>query len=275
MKRLTLPLLAVLALCGFKPVAPPRADAGPVTLSLVERDQQLELPSYLHRGQYWVAGRQGQPYAVRLRNNSPELVLVVLSVDGLNVISGEVAAPDQTGYVLDPWQSADITGWRKSRQEVAQFVFTDPGNSYADRTGRPDNIGVIGIAVFNEATRSMAPTPRAPPVARAQSKAQPQAAAEVADRALASVETTGSRIREPSPAPALGTGHGQREASYSGSTTFERASRLPAQRVDLRYDSERNLVARGIIPARYPRGGRTPQAFPEGFVPDPPSYGGR
>ncbi|MGH8039474.1 MAG: hypothetical protein ACREPC_11760 [Stenotrophomonas sp.] len=275
MKRLTLPLLAVLALCGFKPVVPPRADPGPVTLSLIERDQRLELPSYLHRGQYWVAGRQGQPYAVRLRNNSPERVLVVLSVDGLNVISGEVAAPDQTGYVLDPWQSADITGWRKSRQEVAQFVFTDPGNSYADRTGRPANIGVIGIAVFNEAPRYVVPTPRAPPVARAQTKAQPQAAAEVADRALASVETTGSRIREPSPAPALGTGHGQREASYSGSTTFERASRLPAQRFDLRYDSERNLVARGIIPARYPRGERTPQAFPEGFVPDPPGYGGR
>jgi hypothetical protein len=275
MKRLTLPLLAVLALCGFKPFVPPRADPGPVTLSLIERDQRLELPSYLHRGQYWVAGRQGQPYAVRLRNNSPERVLVVLSVDGLNVISGEVAAPDQTGYVLDPWQSADITGWRKSRQEVAQFVFTDPGNSYADRTSRPDNIGVIGIAVFNEATRYVAPTPRAPPVARAQSKAQPQAAAEVADRALSSVEATGSRIREPSPAPALGTGHGQREASYSGSTTFERASRLPAQRFDLRYDSERNLVARGIIPARYPRGERAPQAFPEGFVPDPPSYGGR
>lgn len=275
MKRLTLPLLAMLALCGFKPAVPPRADTGPVTLSLVERDQRLELPAYLHRGQYWVAGRQGQSYAVRLRNNSPERVLVVLSVDGLNVITGEVAAPDQTGYVLDPWQSADITGWRKSRQEVAQFVFTDPGNSYADRTGRPDNIGVIGVAVFNEAPRYMPLPPRAPPVARAQSKAQPQAAAEAADRALSSVEATGSRIRAPSPAPALGTGHGEREASYSGSTTFERASRWPAQRLDLRYDSERNLVARGIIQARYPRGEREPQAFPDGFVPDPPRFGGR
>lgn len=275
MKRLTLPLLAVLALCGFKPAVPPRADTGPVTLSLVERDQRLELPRYLHRGQYWVAGRQGQPYAVRLRNNSPERVLVVLSVDGLNVISGEVAAPDQTGYVLDPWQSADITGWRKSRQEVAQFVFTDPGNSYADRTGRPDNIGVIGVAVFNEAPRYVPLPPRAPPVARAQSRMQPQASAEAADGALSSAEVTGSRKRAPSPAPALGTGHGQREASYSGTTPFERASRLPAQRLDLRYDSERNLVARGIIPARYPRGERTPQAFPEGFVPDPPSYGWR
>ena len=270
MKCLTLPLLAVLALCGFKPAVPPRADAGPVTLDLVERDQRRELPIHLHRGQHWVAGREGQPYAVRLRNNSPERVLVVLSVDGLNVISGEVAAPDQTGYVLDPWQSADITGWRKSRHDVAQFVFTHPGDSYADRTGRPDNIGVIGIAVFNEAPRYVPVPPRATPVARAQDRMQPQAAAEAADRALSSVEATGSRIRAPSPAPALGTGHGPREASWSGSTAFERATRLPVQRLDVRYDSERNLIARGILPARYPQGERGPQAFPEGFVPDPP-----
>lgn len=274
MKRLTLLLLAVLALCGFKPFAPPRADPGPVTLSLVDRDQDQELPAYLHRGQRWVAGNEGHPYAVRLRNNSAARVLVVLSVDGLNVISGDVASPDQTGYVLDPWQSADITGWRKSRQEVAQFVFTDPGNSYADRTGRPDNIGVIGVAVFNEATRYMAPPPpRSPPVARAKHRVEAQAAAEVADGALPSARVSGSVAA--APAPALGTGHGQLEASYSGSTGFERASRLPAQRLDLRYDSERNLVARGIIPTRIPRRERTPQAFPDTFVPDPPAYGWR
>lgn len=273
MKRLTLPLLAVLALCGFKPAVPPRADAGPVSLSLVDRDQRRELPIWHHRGQRWVAGSQGAPYAVRLRNNSAERVLVVLSVDGLNVINGEVASPNQTGYVLDPWQSADITGWRKSQHEVAQFVFTDPGDSYAERTGRADNIGVIGIAVFNEAQRWVPPTPRAPAVAREDRRVQAQASAEAADSAMASARASGAMA--PAPAPALGTGHGQREASYSGSTTFERASRLPAQRVDLRYDSERNLVARGVIPARHRSGERGPQAFTDGFVPDPPAYGRR
>ena len=275
MKRLTLPLLAVLALCGFKPAIVPPTGSGPVTLSLVDRDQQRELPTWQHRGQRWVAGNQGSPYAVRLRNNSAERVLVVLSVDGLNVISGEVASANQTGYVLDPWQSADITGWRKSQREVAQFVFTDPGNSYAERTGRPDNIGVIGIAVFNEAERWVPPTPRAPPVAREKRGVQAQATAAAADSARPPARASGSVAAAPAPAPALGTGHGQREASYSGTTAFERATRLPAQRVDLRYDSERNLVARGVIPARYRTGERTPQAFPDGFVPDPPAYGRR
>jgi hypothetical protein len=274
MKHLTLPLLAVLALCGFKPFAPPRADPGPVSLSIVDRDQDLELPTYPHRGQRWVAGRQGHPYAVRLRNNSDQRVLVVLSVDGLNVISGDVAAPNQTGYVLDPWQSADITGWRKSSQEVAQFVFTDPGRSYAGRTDRPDNIGVVGIAVFNEARRYVALARPAPPVARSGSRVQPQPqASETADAAMSSAKATGSVAA--APAPALGTGHGRREQSYSGSTGFERASTAPAQRLDVRYDSERNLIARGILPARIPYRDAGPQAFPEAFVPDPPSRGWR
>ncbi|WP_312316018.1 hypothetical protein [Stenotrophomonas sp.] len=270
MRRLTLPLLAVLALTGFKPYPPDPGQRSPVELSIVDRDQGIDLPFYSQRGQRWVAGQNGHPYSLRLYNRSPERVLVVLSVDGLNVISGQVAAPDQTGYVLEPWQRADITGWRKSQQEVAQFVFTDPGRSYASRTGRPDNIGVIGMAVFNEVLQFRPPVAPAAPMARERSQA-----AESADRSLSSVEVTGSAARAASaPAPALGTGHGARESSYAGSTEFRRASRIPVQQVAVRYDSERNLIARGIITRPRPIAGE-PQAFPGQFVPDPPPYRSR
>ena len=84
------------------------------------------------------------------RNRSPGRVLVVLSVDGVNAVSGETAAVAQTGYVLAPYQSAEITGWRKSYSEAAAFYFTALPDSYAARTGRPDNVGVIGAAVFRE-----------------------------------------------------------------------------------------------------------------------------
>ncbi|MCT4541869.1 hypothetical protein NSY55_27625 [Pseudomonas aeruginosa] len=268
MKCLLLPLLAVLALTGFKPYPPDPGQSSPVELSIVDRDQGSALPYYSQRGQRWVAGQNGHPYSLRLYNRSPGRVLVVLSVDGLNVINGEVASPDQTGYVLEPWQSADITGWRKSRQEVAQFVFTDPGRSYASRTGRPDNIGVIGMAVFNEAPQFRPPvSPATPPMSRRRAQAP---AAESADRALSSVEVTGSAVAS-APAPALGTGHGARESSYSGSTDFRRASRNSVQQVSVRYDSEGNLIARGIIPRPRPVAGE-PQAFPGQFVPDPPPY---
>ncbi|NCT88916.1 hypothetical protein GXB84_16495, partial [Stenotrophomonas acidaminiphila] len=166
MYRFPVCLLAILALCGFRP-APPLPPPMPVALSLVDRDSGEEATPYLHRGQQWVAGTPGHRYAVRLRNLSGERVLVVLSVDGVNAISGQTAAPDQAGYVLEPWQDSEITGWRKSSAEVAQFVFTDRGDSYASRTGRPADVGVVGIAVFAEARPlpiAAAPAPRPAPL---------------------------------------------------------------------------------------------------------------
>ena len=94
--------------------------------------------------------------AVRIRNCTGARVLVVTSVDGVNVISGDTAAPSQSGYVLEPWGSVEITGWRKSMDRTAAFYFTDLGDSYAARTGRPQNVGVIGVAVFQEKTQPIA-----------------------------------------------------------------------------------------------------------------------
>lgn len=272
MKRLLLPLLSVALLAGFKP-APPmitpqpsRIASGPVFLTLLDRDSGGLLPQYAHDGQRWTPGERGHRYGVRLRNASPQRVLVVLSVDGINAISGEQATPAQTGYVLNPWQTTDITGWRKSNDEVAQFVFSSPRDSYAERTGRGDNLGVVGIAVFNERDavrwehRPAAPLRRASP---APAPAATQDAASSASRVMA----------EPAQAPAqrLGTGHGEREASSVRDTAFERATTDPVQVVQLRYDSARNLRARGIVldrPARTAE--REPQAFPDQYVPDPP-----
>ncbi|WP_312914888.1 hypothetical protein [Stenotrophomonas sp.] len=273
MYRFLASVLSVVALCGFSPVRP--AEEGPVLLSVIDRDDGQELDLHPHRGQQWVAGSPGHRYSVRMQNRSGERVLVVLSVDGVNAITGQTASPSQSGYVLEPWQSSEITGWRKSNAEVAQFVFTASSDSYASRTGRPANVGVIGIAVFNEARRPVydvrplpmpRPTPR--PMPQYEDRAEASANARAAEapappRAMARSE---SRQR-------LGTGHGEREWSSSSLTSFERASRTPVQVSELRYDSRQRLVAMGILPRGYPRVDNTPQAFPSGFVPDPPARG--
>lgn len=230
-----------------------------VELDIVDRDTAQTLPEYAHRGQDWVAGAPGHRYAVRLRNTTGERVLVVLSVDGVNAVSGQTAAPSQAGYVLGPWESAEIAGWRKSLDDVAQFVFTDLKGSYAARTGRPDNVGVIGIAVFRERRQRPLPLP-ASPVASAQAKSAPAPAS--ADRAMA---------REAMP-QRIGTGHGEREWAPINQTTFDRASATPQQVSELRYDSVNALVAMGVLPRRPtpPYADNAPRAFPGGFVPDPP-----
>lgn len=246
--------VALLLVAGWQP-----AIAAPlVGLSIVDREHGAELPEYRARGETWIAGAPGHRYAVRLRNDSSERVLVVLSVDGVNAVSGETAAASQTGYVLDPWETADIAGWRKSLDDIAGFVFTDLPDAYAARTGRPDNVGVIGIAVFRE--RQVYLRPASPPIVAQRDAGTGKAMAEAAP--AASAEANSARQR-------LGTGHGDREWAPVGSTQFVRAGKTPAQVTQLRYDDAATLVALGVLPRHRPWQ-QAPRAFPGGFVPDPP-----
>ena len=243
-----------------------------VDVSVVDRDTGEWLREYPHRGDTWVAGTPGDRYGVRLTNTTGERVLVVLSVDGINAVTGETAAPSQAGYVLEPWESTEIAGWRKSLDDIAQFVFTDLGDSYAARTGRPRNVGVIGVAVFQESRPRYYPTPAAPPVARGREyerdEAKSASAAAPAASGIAREQAADSAARQ-----SMGTGHGQREWSPVGQTSFVRATRQPAQVSELRYDDSHRLYAMGVIPRRIPRHDRRdeqPRAFPNGFVSDPP-----
>ena len=241
-----------------------------VEVSVVDRDTGQWLRQYPHRGDTWVAGTPGNRYGVRLTNNTGERVLVVLSVDGINAVTGQTAAPSQAGYVLEPWESTEIAGWRKSLDDIAQFVFTDLGDSYAARTGRPRNVGVIGVAVFQESRPRYYPAPApAPSISRGREYERDEAKS-------ASAPVPQGNMREQAADSAarqsMGTGHGQHEWSPVGQTQFVRATRSPAQIGELRYDDAHRLIAIGAMPRQYPRYDRrdpAPRAFPNGFVADP------
>ncbi len=247
-----------------------------VDMEIVNRGSGETLMPYRHASQFYVAGNPGDGYAVRLRNRSDERVMVVLSVDGVNVISGETAALQQSGYVLAPWEQVEIAGWRKSQREVAQFYFTALPDSYAARTDRPDNVGVIGAAVFREKWKKVEKVYPPIPVAPYLSPMSPAAgagnrAAEAADSLSAESASPSAQTMRKS--ERLGTGHGQREYAPIEYTEFERASRTPSEVLSLRYDSRTNLVSRGILPKPRPSGRnpdwRQAQPFPGEFVPDP------
>ena len=235
-----------------------------VEMDVIDRDNGQWLPEYGHRGQTWIAGVPGHRYSVKLTNTTGQRVLVVLSVDGINAVTGETANPSQGGYVLEAWESAEISGWRKSMDDIAQFVFTDLGDSYAARTGRPHNVGVIGVAVFQELQRRPYPLP-SPPIGRNRSYEQQASKAAAAAAEMESATDSVAQQR-------MGTGHGQREWSPVGQTRFQRASLKPAQISEVRYDDARRLYAMGAIPreSRIRPRPSAPRAFPDGFVADPP-----
>jgi hypothetical protein len=259
-----LALLAVTALtasCSSAHLpAPPEPNASRLTqVEVIDRTSGTTLPVYWYRGERWIAGTPGHRYAIAVRNRSNGRILTVIAVDGVNAVSGETASWEQTGYVLDPGRSFDIRGWRKSQERVAAFEFTALDSSYAARTGRPENVGIIGVAVFREAPRAEVVPLTAAPAEK--SSADSNSARERQDAAGA-----------PRSESRLGTGHGRSETSRVTYTDFERARNSPDEVITIRYDSRENLLAMGVITTpRQPK--PFPQPFPNsepGFVPDPP-----
>ncbi len=263
--RLPLRLAALIALASLHvggAAALPTSSV--LEMQLVDRDSGAPLAQYPSRGRQFSPGAPGARYAVRLSNRSDARVLVVLSVDGINAITGKTAAWHQSGYVLMPGESVDITGWRKSDQHVAAFEFTSLGDSYAARTGRPANVGVVGAAVFREAVA--VPQVQAESVVAAPAMPAPRLMDRLAD-------ATPAGRAEPSRAAAakLGTGHGASEWSPLQHTTFQRRGSRPDQMLEIHYDSQANLVAAGVMPRSW---ASLPRSFPNGeggYVPDPPA----
>jgi hypothetical protein len=253
------------------------ASAGALAdLEIYDRTAGRTLPIYEHEGRLYVAGEPRHQYELRVRNSSAARVLAVTSVDGVNVITGETAAQEQSGYVLTAYDSVSIEGWRKSMNEVATFYFTKLADSYAARTGRPHDVGVIGVALFRE-YQPPRRWPCCPGRTQSQSRAEaPEPSAAAADEELAKNErddasreaqVRGSRLSESK----LGTGHGHRESSPAQYVDFQRASSTPDETIVIYYDSRRNLVAQGVLPQqeRPWMADRRPDPFPSGFVPDP------
>jgi hypothetical protein len=266
-------------------------------ITVVDRNTGATLPTHYYRGEYWVAGAPGARYGIVVRNRLGERLMAVTAVDGVNVLTGDTAGWEQSGYVFAPGQNYQITGWRKSNAEVAAFEFTASPHSYAERTGRPANVGVIGVALFRERPvepppvvwrlpEPAAPSARqdAPARERAQDMNSDSMAGSPASKATAqaatpppnqSAERHAGALASPAPAPKLGTGHGQRETSYVTNTEFIRLQQQPNEIIRIRYDSRENLVALGVIRDRTPQP-PVLNPFPESptarFVPDPPAY---
>lgn len=262
-------------------------------LNVVDRTNGTTLPVYFHAGQYWVAGQPGAKYAISLCNKLGERLLAVTSVDGINVLSGAQAAWGQTGYVYGGRACYEITGWRKSDSEVAAFEFSASGDSYAALTGRPKELGVIGVALFRERRPEpvIAPpvfqsrkgadsfkesradnSPGAPSAAAAATQSGGTGSKMNAERNANSDAALSSLAAAPAPVQKLGTAHGQREESAVSHTSFERVQTRPNEVIQIRYDSHEALVALGVIPKPLRP---SPNAFPmsgrDAYVPDPPT----
>lgn len=113
------------------------------------------IKKYSHNGKIYVEAVPKNEYVIRLKNNSSNRVLSVVSVDSLNIITGKNETIDKSpGYVVNGYNSGKFDGFRISNEQVGKFKFDfkEERKSYAaskeDNSER--NVGIIALRIFNE-----------------------------------------------------------------------------------------------------------------------------
>lgn len=152
--------IALCMACADDASAHPR---GPSAAYIVtaEDESGRELRTFHHGGQTFVLGSYGERYNIRVRNRTARRVEAVVTVDGRDVITGEVGDfVDGRGYIIGPYDEVLIEGFRQSLDAVAAFRFSNPEDSYSARMGTPQHVGIIGVAIFPERAHRPIARPR-------------------------------------------------------------------------------------------------------------------
>jgi hypothetical protein len=217
-------------------------------------------PLYVAGGpsdRYYFQAFKGRNYSLSLHNRTGERVGVLIAVDGLNVVNGERSglAAGEAMYVLGPWETAVIRGWRTSLAEVRQFVFVDEARSYAERTGQANgDMGWIRVLSFRENRpmvwgdirsqyRGDGPTSGDEGLRKA-------APAPSAERDAARPESRAQNEMAPgAPESFPGTGWGERRGDPVRRVQFN-PERHASDHLVLRYEYLSGLRALGIFPER-------------------------
>ena len=255
-------LLAGAALIGGSQARAQGLTEAPATLVAVsvqvDGRQASLYPAPDGSGRYYLEARAGSRYAVALANRTGERVGVVLTVDGLNAISGEQDKGRGRMYVLDPWQSTSVQGWRSSLQEVRQFTFVDERRSYATRSGKAnEKMGWIEVAVYRERRasprRHRTPTPSRGDPTRPTSRRSANATRLPRPRRRLRPRTmrnAGARVESDAKLRSYpGTGWGERTHDPVVLVSFDPEAE-PRECITLRYEYRPALVALGVLPPR-------------------------
>jgi hypothetical protein len=267
---------------------------------------RTEADEYAHHdGNTYIEGRRESRFEIELGNYSNERCEFVLSVDGLSVIDGQPAGVNSAGFIVERQSTIRIPGWKVSGNTGAEFIFSNPKNSYTKRSGHGSgNMGVIGAMIFREKATPInifpkfpdlnPPTPWREPWVPNDPYARPpwgRRSVWCSDETDSSGNAPYTKMCFTSSSVAasdlgveyaaqneVGTGFGKEVDFRTSVARFDRRDSLnPDTMIVIYYDSERGLAKRGIQ-VRYRRGGSSagPNPFPTysgpGYCKPPPGW---
>lgn len=111
------------------------------------------LRKYYVEGIETVGAWGDEPFEIKFTNHTWQRVQVKLSVDGTDILSGELASTDVTKdmWIVNGYGTLSLKAWPETDNGGAQLVFTSGSNSVAVHThGDLSNRGIIAAAVFTE-----------------------------------------------------------------------------------------------------------------------------
>jgi hypothetical protein len=249
---------------------------------------------YYHEGEVYIEGRKDTRFSIKIKNNSYSRKLFVPTIDGLSVMNGEEGSYESSGYIVQGYSSITIDGWRTSDKDVASFYFSSPEGSYRKKMDKGNNLGVIGVAVFDEVyhfptyqtfTNTIpypyntitspymgidwgTTTPLTNGTANIKAFQSSGGSNLSASATNDSMQVMNCNYRAgSSPKQQLGTGFGEQRTSEVTTVNFERKN-YPETTFEIRYNTREELEKTGIIFKKEPLY-VAPQAFPGNYCKPP------
>lgn len=244
---------------------------------IVRPKNRTAADEYIHNNNVWIEGREGSNFVIDIVNNTYARALFIVSVDGLDVLSGQPAGPTSNGYVVNALSKVSIPGWKLNSTSAAEFYFSSKKLSYAEKTKSRTNVsntGVIGAMIFEELTSSQ-PLIKHSTTAHFNSSTyndyqnfnigsisssidysqQQQNFNNVKPRAWSdknlslnsAASYSSTETNSILSTSSLGTGFGDQISWNTSSTQFTKVSSAPTSVLIMYYDSAKNLEKMGVI----------------------------
>ena len=210
------------------------------------------LEQYPARGRVYVEAVGGAEYELRVRNPLPVRVAVALSVDGLNTIDAKhTTARDASKWIIEPYGTITISGWQMSRSRARRFYFTTERDSYGNKLGRTEDLGLITAVFFRERERyaEAVPPPRPldEPERRAQSEMKSSPAPSQSSRGAGTAQPRDRSAATQSNDEFAATGIGRSVGNGVRWVNLD-LENDPSAEVAIRYEYRPALVRLGILP---------------------------
>lgn len=118
----------------------------------VETKDSRPIRTHVHENKTFIESKENAIYQIRVKNKTGARIKAIIAVDSISIVTGKPISdkPDETGYILGPYEEQVFRGYRVDANQVAEFKFVKREASYATSKGEVANNGVISVRALAE-----------------------------------------------------------------------------------------------------------------------------